>query len=349
MALGSGIATQFGIAKEVTPGTPVTVTRFFEYASESMSTKKKPVQGGGLRPDRTYDRAALRKVLQRQAGGDINLELPTKGAGLLLQQMLGSWTATATQIGGTIAYEQIHVPGSFTGKACTMQIGKPRTDGTVTPYTYPGTKFSSWELSCAQSDIVKLKFTANSWDELTPNSTPAGAALASASYPAGNDRFDFTEGALTVGGTASTTSGLTTVSGGVAVAAVTAVSIMGTVPVNDQGFFMGSATMGREQIQNAYATIAGSITVEFANTALYDLYRADTQGAIVLTFTGGIIAASQHYILQVLIPAAYFEDGASPQVGGPDILTQTIPFTGLQDDLSNPPVQFLYHSTDTTV
>ena len=347
MSIGAGIASQIGIAQEVTPGTPVTPSRFYEYDSETLSLKRKVMQGGGLRPDKTYDRASRRYVTQRDVQGDISLDFPTKGAGLLLANMLGSFATVATQLAATAAWRQVHVPGPFTGKALTIQKGVPRTDGTVEAYTYPGCKITTWQLDCAQSDLLKLKVSVDAMDELTTASTPAGLALGTASYSAAQGDFTFVQGALLSGGTPSTAAGVTTISGGTPVAGVNSVSIMGSAPVNNSRFFLGSATKA-EQIQNAYATITGSMVCEFTNRALYDQYRADASAAISLTFTGPIIAAANAYTLQILMPVAFLEDGASPAVGSADIVTQTIPFTGL-DDGTNPPMQIIYITTDVAV
>ena len=47
MAVGSGLSATFGIATETVPLTPVAVTRFAEFDSETMALKKGMVQGAG--------------------------------------------------------------------------------------------------------------------------------------------------------------------------------------------------------------------------------------------------------------------------------------------------------------
>lgn len=181
MSIGSGISAQLGIATETTPGTPVAVTRFVEFDSETMAMKKHTVQGAGLRGGSLVKRGIRRNVVAREAAGDIAFDVPTNGIGLFLQHMLGSFSATATSIGGGM-YQQIHNIGSLQGKAFTLQIVKPDTSGTLSAdaFTYPGCKVSDWELSVQQQQQLKLKLTLDAIDEATPSNSFAPTTLSAA-------------------------------------------------------------------------------------------------------------------------------------------------------------------------
>lgn len=347
MAIGSGLSAQIGLAVESTPGTPVAPTRFHRFASETLAAKKKIVQSSTLAAGLMFDRSAARFTTQRDAGGDINLPVPTKGFGLLLQQMLGSFNATATQQAASVAYLQTHVPGGFTGYTFTVQKGVPRTDGTVEPYTYTGCKVTDWELDMAQSDVLQVKLTLDAWDELTSATTPASPALATPSYLA-ESNFSFVSGSILSGGTVATASGVTTVTGGTAVAAIRSANVKGKNASDTSRYFLGSGTTKAEQVQNGVSSISGQLVAEFASRTLYDQYRSDASTAIQLNFQGGLIATGYNYFLNIVMPSVWLEDGASPQVPGPGIIQQTIPFTALSDD-SNPVIQVQYQSTDTAV
>src|SRR5690348_9942915 len=202
--VGAGLRAQFGIAQETTPGTAVTPTRFFGFSSESLSKKRKVVQAQVLGGGRVSDLASYRYVTQVGADGDLTLPLPAKGFGLLLQHMIGSFNATATQVGTSAAYKQLHTPdgaGASAGKALTLQKGVPGSS--VQPFTYPGAKITSWELDCKQSDIVTAKLTFDAVNELSTASTPAGLALATSSYTE-SPLFTFVGGQLLTGGTVTT-------------------------------------------------------------------------------------------------------------------------------------------------
>ncbi|MGZ4518875.1 MAG: phage tail tube protein [Mycobacteriaceae bacterium] len=348
MTIGSGLASQIGFATETTVGTPATVTRFFPYDSESLKLKRTIKQGSGLRAGAQVDLASRRAFTTIDVNGDIQMDFPAKGAGILLQHMLGSFSATAVQQAASAAYQQVHILAPAQGKTLTVQKGVPKTDGSgVEPFTYPGGKVQGWEIDCAQGDIVKLKLTMDAMNELTTATTPAGPALASASYTASTGVFTFTQGALVSGGTVSQTAGVWSLTGGTAVAAVRSVNVKGTTGLKADRYFLGSQTKA-EQVQNAMTQVGGQLDVEFANRALYDQYRADGSAALQLTFTGPIIASTYAYVLQFLFPVACLEDGASPSVGGPDIVTTTVPFTALTND-SAPAVQAIYQTTDTAV
>jgi hypothetical protein len=262
--------------------------------------------------------------------------------------MLGSFSATATQQGTSGAYQQVHTPdgaGAFVGKALTLQKGVP--GGAVQPFTYPGAKVTAWELDCKQSDIVTAKITFDAIDELTPDSTPnAGLALAAASYTDA-DLFTFVGGSLLMGGTVTTASGVASVTGGTAMAAVTGINIKGSNAFNTDLYYLGSATKA-EQIQNNWSDPQGQIDLDFTDLSTYDQYDNDSGSALHLSFVGPEISVGYNYALDILIPHIRLEDGVSPQVGGPDVVSVSAPFTGL-DDQTNPVIQVTYTSTDVTV
>jgi hypothetical protein len=182
MAVGSGISASFGIATETTVGTPVAVTRFFEFDNESLQVKKHTVQGMGLRQGGLLTRASRRAVVSREVQGDVNLDVPSNGFGLLLVHMLGSTTTTATSVGGGL-YRQIHNIGSLNGKSFTTQIVRPDTSGDLTQaaFTYPGCKITDWEFSVQQAQQVKLKLSIDALDEATPSNSFASTTLSAGS------------------------------------------------------------------------------------------------------------------------------------------------------------------------
>lgn len=201
--IGSGLGGQFGLAEEAVVGTVQAPDHFYEFESETLGAKKKVVQAEGIRAGGLYDRGAGRYVTQRWAEGDLNINFPNKGAGLLLRHMLGSAVVSPSQVSGA-AYSSVHTPGLKGGKSLSLQIGRPPLVGTTPePFTYPGAKITDWELSCAQSDLLKLKATFDCWDELTLATTPASPALATATVPTASF-FTFVQGTLKQGGTVNT-------------------------------------------------------------------------------------------------------------------------------------------------
>ena len=226
MAVGSGLSSSFGIATETTVGTPAAVTRFFEFDSETLSLRKKIVQGVGLRGGGIDKRAARRILVSREAQGDVTLSPTTNGYGLLISHLLGSFTATATSIGSGL-YQQIHNPGPLAGKTFTGQLVRPDTTGTLTQeaFTYTGCKVTGWEISSTQGGEVKLKMTVDALDEATPSNGFANTVLS----------------ALTVAG-------------------ATSMSTAATIPTGSW-VTVGIAGIGAEVVQTGVPSGAGPYTI----------------------------------------------------------------------------------------
>jgi len=186
MAVGSGLSAQLGIVTETTPGTPVAVTRFYEFDKETMSEKKHTVQGVGLRAGALTKRGSRRVQTAREAGGTVGFDVPTSGLGLTLQHMLGSFSTTATSLGGGL-FQQIHNTGSLQGKAFTTQIVKPDYTGVLAQnaYTYTGCKITDWTISGQTEAQLKLELTIDAMDQFTPSTAWAGTTLASSASAAG--------------------------------------------------------------------------------------------------------------------------------------------------------------------
>ena len=65
-----------------------------------------------------------------------------------------------------------------------------------------------------------------------------------------------------------------------------------------------------------------------------------------MLFRSATVGAS-NYLLDIIIPNIKL-DGESPKVSGPAIVTQSVSFTGL-DDQTTTPIQITYQSEDTTM
>lgn len=351
--MGSGISAQFGIgAPETTMGTAVAITRFYEFDNEGLDSDLARVDGQGLHAGGLGVRAARSVQTTRTAGGPVTMDLPTNGLGLLMQQCLASYgqtLATPTQIGTTGAYKQVHQPALTGGKTFTLQKGAPTTGSTVEPYTYVGAKVVEWTVSCEAGGLAKLAVTFDAWDELTTATTPAGAALAAATYPT-SKIFHFKQGALYVGGTASTTAGLVSIAGGTLLASVSSFTMTHSRRTKNDRFFLGNSGRKDEQLENALQQPTGSLGMEFTSrAAVYDLYRANTSAALRLAFTDdvGTAGTGQANTFELIIPSVKI-NGETPKVGGPDIVGMTAPFA-VYEDGTNAMLQATIISADTVL
>lgn len=343
MATGTGLDAQIGFAQESVWGTPVTVTRFLEFNTESLKRDVTWLEPTGLRVGTKYARAARVRQARRSISGDIEMDWATKGIGLLIKNMLGSLVGP-TQIASTTAYKQIATPGDFRSLGLTVQVGRPEAStGTVRPFTFQGVKIPRWEFSLSDNAIPKLKITVDGKDEST------ATVLATASYLTGASVFDFSQATLKLGGTASTASGETSISGGVqAVTILKDISITGAAPMAADRFGIGNAGLKGEQLENATPQISGKISAEFNKAELYDVFTANTTTAMQLDLTGAAIGVSgSNFLLSFILPAIKLK-AAPPQVSGPGVVMMSTDWEAYSDEV-NPVIQIKVVSDETTL
>ena len=349
----SGLSGQVGTVAEGTYGTAVTVTRFWEFLSENFQFVPAWLDGQGLKSGQAYKRASRTVQSQFDVNGDITMEHTDGSAasaaadsmGWWWKQALGSTITTPTVVTGT-AYKQIHTPGSKAGFSATIQVGRPQISGvTVQPFTYTGVKVTDWEFSCSDNQIAQLKVTCDGRNEST------SVSLAAASYPTPNGLFTFKDAStFKIGGTATTSAGETTVASGVSVGSrVTGVTITGSTPMKVDRFGLGNAGLKGEPIENAIPTITGTLSTEFYDrTEMYDVFKANTTTTLQLDFShfdsagndaNGVAAGPNPYLLSFIIPAVKFKS-ASANIGGPDVIPQSVGFEAFDDGSgSNPVIQ----------
>ncbi|HWU24078.1 MAG TPA: phage tail tube protein [Nocardioides sp.] len=343
MATGSGLDAQLMVGAESAWGTSVTPDHTYEFNDESIKLDPTFLEPTGLRVGTKYKRASRVSISRKSVSGDVTLEHATLGMGLLWKHALASGVTTPTALTSP-AYEQVHTPGDFRGKGLTVQVGRPEpSTGTVRPFTFAGCKVGSWELSVSDNAIPTLKLTFDGRSEDTTT------ALAAASYPAGSAVFSFANATLSLGGTAATASGKTTVTGGTAVATVvTTVSVQGAAPMATDRYGIGNSGLKSEQLENDTPTITGSLTAEFSKAELYDHYTANDTLPLVLTLTGDAIGASgSDDTLEIILPAVKLK-AAAPNVGGPDIVSMSTDFEAYSDE-TNPVIQVRIVSGDSTL
>jgi hypothetical protein len=186
MTLASGLGSQLGAAKETTWATVVTPTRFFEFNSESLNRTPAYQESVGLRANRMFQPASRVVQTTRTAGGDIALDVPTKGYGFWLD-LLHGLTVTPVQQASTPAWKQAHLVGtSMPSKSATLQVNKPDSGGNDHPFTYPGSVVTGATWSCDVGGLLTSTVTVAAQDELTPASTPGGSVAGRRVVPGGH-------------------------------------------------------------------------------------------------------------------------------------------------------------------
>src|SRR5229473_2262256 len=291
----SGLSGQVSAVAETTYGTPVTTTHFYEFLSENFVFNPNWLDGAGLKAGQAYNRASRTVQSRFDVNGDLTMEHTSGEAANAIADSMGFWwkwalgstLVTPTLVLGT-AYQQIHTNGGKAGQFLTCQVGRPQISGvTVQPFTYTGVKCTDWEFSCNDNQIAQLKLTFDGQTELT------STALAAASYPTPNGLFSFANASiLTLGGTASTTAGLTSVAGGTALGSrVNGITITGSTPMKVDRYGLANAGLKAEPIENAIPTITGTLNTEFySRTELYDVFKSSGTNPLQLDFTSSTAA-----------------------------------------------------------
>lgn len=289
MALGSGLAAQIGIGKESTVGTRVAPDHFFDFASESLTKTVARIPRRGLRNRRTHHNIVAGKT---DVNGGFEVDLVADGMGLILEAAFGGVSTT-----GAGPYDHTFTPGNLA--SYTIQVGKPKTDGTVEAHDFLGCYVSDWSITFDPSSDSMVTGTFN-WLGMNLDT---GQSLASASYATYVDWTSLNASVTVDGNEVNARS----------------VTLSGDNGLR-QTWLSSSSTPGiatiSEQNRRVYS---GSITMDYNDDTERDLYLAGSQIAIVITLGSGSD--------DCVITTNAILDGSTPVVGGEDILAIELPFT----------------------
>lgn len=341
----SGLGNSWGIAQEGTVGTYTAPTRWLQIDKETMSLKKTIAQSVGLHQG-LYQQTQRRAFNAHTVDGQVDMDVTDQQMGLLFKHAIGSGASIASVVSG--ASIQTHVPGDTAGLSLAIQKAAPETTGpgTIQSVSYNGCKITDWTLSVARDGLAKWSMNIDAWNEDMSQTYTAPSFVAT-------NALAFFQGALTLGGTLSTSSGSLSVSAASTPTAVVAgLTIKGQNGLDTKRFTLGSTTK-KEQFSNAFRKLTGTIDFEFANltdyyqSGFYSSTALETPLAIVFTLTGNIITGATHSKLQTIVANAYF-DTVPVVIEGPNLIQVKTTWTAL-DDAVNPVMQFQYTSADSVV
>lgn len=354
----TGLFAQWAMVDETNYGVAPAFTsaQYYANSTDSLSLAKVPKQSNGLFAGAQFDKAQRRVGgMEYSVKGNRVYDLPERGMNKRLFHMFGSFgqsPATLTEDGATLAYKAVHAPGFTDGHSFALQKGVPGVDGTVVPFTYTGCKVSGWELNCAMSDIVKMTETiegrnelAYSWKDPLNGSVPS---LATYTAPVGNV-FRWVGASVYVGGTPSTTAGVTTLASPVLAGNVTGpLQLKYDRTLDLTRFAPDVAPFRNEPLISGITKATGQMGVEFVSSeTYYATFQADTATAIEYQFqTVPIGSGSDIATFSILVPNIRIETAPLP-ITGPGVVKQAISWIALDDDVNNV-VQATYVTLDTT-
>jgi len=286
--MSGGADAQIGWKSEVTPGTGVVVDTFQPFVSENIKQNIEYLDTATISARKVL---RLTKQGSKMIEGGVSMELPNQDVAVLMKHMFGAVVTT-----GSSPYVHTYTPADLTGDSLTIQVGRPASSGTVHPFTYAGCKISDWTISASVGSIATLDFSVIGMTETT------ATGLATASYASDWEPFVFTEASLSIGGTS--------------VATVRDVTLSGNNAI-ERRVRLGSAT-SVQPLEIGLRSYSGTITTDFDALTHYALFTAGTETALVQTFNNGTDT--------LVITSNVQFTGETPEVGGFDLLSQSLPF-----------------------
>lgn len=324
MAIRSGVAAQLGFAEETTWGTFSTPTRFLEVNSFAIQNQVERIESSAIRASNRVLRQDRWAANPKGVSGTLELEVMTKGFGLLLKHMLGT-VAITTPSGATNTRLHTHTIGDTYGLGLTIQGGVPDVSGTVQPFSWLGCKIAEWTLSNEVDGLLMLGLNIDGATETTAQ------ALASASYASSVELLTFAGGTVTLAGSQFD---------------VRSISLTGNQGLKTDRYFLRGSTTKKEPIPIALVDLTGQLEAEFDGLTAYNRFVNGTVASLSATWVGSTIEGAFKYSLTVTLPAVRF-DGSTPEVASPDVVMLPLPFKALFDG-SQEPVTIAYQTTDTS-
>ena len=321
-----------------TPGTGygdgATPSRFYEYESETLTLDVDEVTGGGIRAGSMYQRQDRRRQGNRQAGGDIELNIHNKSFGLWLKHLFGKAPVITTPAGGTTSRDQTFTLGDGAGLSLHAQVGAPTSIGdanNVKPFNYRGCKVVEGEFTLKQGEYFKAKFAIDAKDE------EQTTTLAVASYAASTKELDWYNGGL---GAALTIAGQN-------INEADEITLKIARKLNTERFYIGANTKLQPVVKDMFE-VTLEVSSEFIDPVQYTRFASESIVPVTFGVNGDAIEAitggTAYYGLLFTLPAVVWK-GDRPATGDPDIIMQKLTGTVVYDG-TNELVTGRYRSTD---
>lgn len=319
---------QLGVVDEVTYGTAVTVSRFFEYESENIAETYGRTESDPLRVGSGFVRSDRFTPYPGGAAGTIQMTAMTKGFGFWLKHMMG--TVATTGPAETTVYTHTATEGSLQGDSFTCQVNRPfHPSGTNQAFTYTGGKVAKWTLSNSVEGnlLLDLDCDFQAYDTTI--------ALATASYPANMEPFSWVGGFVTIGGSNYD---------------VTEFSLEVDNGMNVDRRQIRANALKKEPTTSRRSG-SFSLSADFDSLAQRNRAASTTRAGALAAITGvwrgpTLLGTTIYPEFSVSIPAARFDEWAGA-TEGTDAITQELSGV-VRYDGSASPVTVTYRTADTT-
>lgn len=318
---------QLHVGSEANYASAAVPTRSFEALADGHKRPPTFIESMGMRAGMQGMRSDRRRVVDMGAEGTIELDILTKGFGLLWEVCFGA--STIAQQSATPAWLQTHnfTADGAVGKSRVVQLGRPPITGATLPFTYRGGKVKSWEISQKVADgkdgNAKLKL------EMDYEREDTVTALASAAYPSSAALFAWPDLALTVNGAAVD---------------IKEFSTKAELSIDTDRRFLRGSVYKREPLRKGVPEVEGKLDCEFTDMTQYNRVIAGDVFPIVATWTGALISGAFNNMMRLTLAACQYS-GETPEVSGDNLPSQPLPFKVLWDG-TNPMTKLEYQAVD---
>lgn len=294
MANSIGIGSGFSLAEESIYGTGVTPTRAMPFVSESLTLDIRRIDSRTLRGGNYLPTSSSWRPGVRVGGGDVQTLLYDHAMGPLLKAMLGG----AQTIGAGPFTHTYSVAAALPSNTLEVTIGG--SGGGSLRKRCLGAKVADWEIAFAADENATLGLTWVYQNEVVETGALEG------SYPADLQAFNFVDGVVTGGAQPD--------------GCINSLKFTGSNNLKGDQFCMGT-TLIDEPVRNGFMEITGEMEATVpGTTADYVMYSNGVELSLILTLTAPS-GNTLTFTTNVRV------DGTTPTVGGPEMLTHTIPFT----------------------
>lgn len=311
------IVSQLGVANEATYGTGVTVTRFFEFSSESIKLETGRAISEGLRSGQRVARTDRFVPYVKGAAGSLKLEPASRGFGIWLQHLLGNVSTSGPT---DSAYTHLATVADLWNKSFTMQVNRPfgAAGSTNQAFTWTGGKVQKWSMECEAEGLLTLEM-----DLLFQNESTS-VALATASYPTGTEVMSWSRASATVGGSA---------------VPVTKWKVTVDNSLESERFFLQTNTRRAQPAESAMRSIEVEFECDWDSLTHYNRFRAETAAGTLASVllearSPSLIGATTYPGITITMPNVRFDE-AGGTVDGPGIMMDSIKGTALTDGTAN--------------
>lgn len=329
-----------GIGIETVFRTPVAPSRWLEFTNAAPFKPTLGIkQGAGIRPGSRVPRAARRVRTLESATGPINLELFSRGLGLVWGSCL---SGVSTLVSGATYQQSFKLGDSLPSR--TIQFGAPFSSGTISAHTFAGAVVESWELAGAVGDIVTFNASWVAAELLF--SEPYVAP----SYPATGTLYRVQDAKIFTGAiTAPTATTLAVTSGATELATVKSFKLgVNNNPVVDR-YFTGAGGR-RAHPRPATRAITGELVLEYVSDSLSSAWLAQSQMTLVIRLETPQALSVGVETVEVYLPCIMLDDDPLPSSSGVDaIAQQTVAFTGMDDLTAPDPIVVSVRTADTAL